>query len=648
MKYQWQLLLGKTPKRKLAEHKARFDVVVLKRNADGMAARIKFQLYARGDNDIFLVSGLSDWACQEEFRLQQTSEHHYELELDLKKTAFAHKSSYGFWFADKVLPDPASSYLDAQGRSVFWDYEDPSCFRLSERQILQPGESVRILQTTLPGLIYHYREKNDKYGHEYLESELYRKIAKSGVVKTIKALGFNAIQFLPLSQSLEGDKWSLRYLSPYPFALDNRWGDPDDFARMIAAFQAEGIALIHDFVVSHVPYTDFQLLGQTENETGLHHWRQGGDYTYLKSKTSWGTMRYDYADESVREFLSEAALHWLRYYQVDGFRIDNVDGILRHGENGDGREREGGRATLRHLHKTIYEYSPHALIHLEAHYFYGDNAKMLVAPMTTNSRALGAAAYNSSRLTYFFHHDYMLKSADEISPWQVRDIIAEKEWGMSASEVADFHNHDAAAGLMPARATGSYAYDAMTLGRKNLHQHAVGKIKTMEAIISLGMEGRTLDLLQSHLLQTGTFEHDNAIHWQLADKSPGREVLAFKQAVNHLLENDAFWPLFADRRRYTSVDDTAKTLVIVRQGSHDTYLVLVNMSAFAQTNYLLPVPVSGSYQLVLDSDLPAFAGTGNTLNPQTIASEPTTMFEFFPHAISAAIAPYHVLVWKKS
>jgi hypothetical protein len=50
----------------------------------------------------------------------------------------------------------------------------------------------------------------------------------------------------------------------------------------------------------------------------------------------------------------------------------------------------------------------------------GTMQKCLVVPYEEDSRALGATAYNSSRETYFFHKDYMLRSAEEVSPWRLK------------------------------------------------------------------------------------------------------------------------------------------------------------------------------------------------------------------------------------
>jgi hypothetical protein len=69
----------------------------------------------------------------------------------------------------------------------------------------------------------------------------------------------------------------------------------------------------------------------------------------------------------------------------------------------------------------------------------------------------------------------------------------------------------------------------MTIEPSN-HHHAIGKIKVMEAYISFCMEGRTLDLVQTFLLQPGTFEHDSSIRWYLTFNPVNRHLLNYKES----------------------------------------------------------------------------------------------------------------------
>ncbi|MCA9477595.1 MAG: alpha amylase C-terminal domain-containing protein [Nanoarchaeota archaeon] len=652
--YQWESLLYRQDLKRKKVYQQEFGYQVKSRDDKGQAKEVDFRVYSNSFDDIFLVGPFNEWGENDldsfKFTCQDESGFH-----ELRTTALKHKDPYLFLTRNELLRDPAATFFDKDGNCIFWDFDDPSTYK---KRFAGPNtlrQSTALLQTDLPGLVSRWFEF-DESAKTTAESDqdLFTYIATCGVLEKVKELGFNTIQFLPVAQSIDGDNWKFRYLVPYSFALQKNWGDPDSFARMIDKCHELGIAVICDLILSHCPHKDYRLFGMNGEDVGLHKWiTKYHEETYLQEQTPWGTMRFRYGDGNVRRYLTESALHYLIRYGIDGFRIDNVDGILRYGDAGQGPDREFGRPFMRELIEQIYTHNPFALIHLESHYFYGDNAKMLVAPLATEPRALGATAYNSSRLTYYFHKEFMPKAVEETSVWRFEHIRDEKEWGRSNSTIADFHNHDAAAGLMHGRATGSYAYDALILKNPNLAFHAIGKIKVMEAIIAFGCEGRFLDLLQSFLLQEGTFEHDSSIQWGLLRTNEDtKKVIEYKKQVNLLTRHPAFFPENTIYRKYVNVDETNKVLVIRRedrtQGSKDVFYILVNLSSRELHQYSIGVQKRGSYSLVFDSDREQFRGTGQYAFPEQFSTQKSTNFALFSHEICfQRLAPYQVLIIKQ-
>ena len=642
--YQWESLLYRDNLKPREKPELRFGPQVTKRNKEGNASEVRFQLYfPDAPGDIYLVGKWNAWGKKyaEQDKLSEQDNWYHITTSTIK-----HKESYLFYQPQtkQFLRDPASSYFDKEGNSVFWDFEDSSCYQAQHAAPDTLHRPTIILQTDPVGLVAQWF-KYDTTQKNLAESglDLFTYIRTCGVLDHIKELGFNTLQFLPVAQSIDGDNWKFRYLVAYPFALHAAWGTPDSFLKLVDACHERGIALIGDLIVSHCPYKDFQLFGKRGEDVGLHCFRENkGREVYLEEHTPWGTMRFNYANPEVRRYLTESALHFLHYYRLDGFRIDNVDGILRYGDHGQGPDRPHGRQFLRELHSAIYDLKPLALIHLESHYFYGDNAKMLVAPLSSDARALGATAYNSSRLTYYFHKEFMPKAVEQISVWRFEHIREEKEWGRSNSTIADFHNHDAAAGLMAERATGSYAYDALILKNPSLHHHAVGKIQIMEAIIAFGCEGRILDLPQSFLLQEGTFEHDSSVHWHLEKTNPeSKRVLEYKKHINTLMANHpSCWPENTLYRKYVNVDEQNKVLVIKRvdktQGTQEELWIIINLSSTPFHEYAVGIEKPRTGEVLLS--------TGGTTGP--VQSQTSNRFELYPFEWVFNLAPYEVVVVK--
>ncbi len=680
IRYEWEkrLYFSKEQRERKTRYKQNFGYNVLSRTNEGKAKEIEFTFYqpkniwgsttpeeTRTNSEYFLVGNFSNWEAKKElqfkqegdwFKLRTNHVRHKDEYLILKRI----KTEKGW--VEEYLRDPATTYFSEEGNSVFWDYDDPRTYQFKEGQPELLHRTTKILQTDLPGLVTEYGKKPGEQNNSQFLPSSFKRIIESGVLDTVKELGFNTIQFLPVSQSIDGDNWKYRYLSPFPFALQKNWGTPDEFKQVVDECHKRGIAVILDIILSHAPYKEYKLFNIDGEDIGIHKWKNGTESIFLDEKTNWGTQRYRYQDENIRRFLTESALHYLTRYGVDGFRIDNVDGILRLGIHGQGKPREGGLVFLKELIGEIYNVHPLAPIHVESHYFYGDNSKMLVAPRETNERALGATAYSSSRLTYYLHTELMPKSADDISAWFFENNRKEKEFGNSNSTIADFHNHDAAAGLMEGRATGSYAYDALTLGDETLHEHATGKIRIMEALIAFGTEGRILDLVQTFLLQTGSFEHHSSIDWSLLQNEESKKMLRFKKRINVLLDDPAFWPENTINREFTNIDEEHKVLAIKRKDTTNAstlpqstgsssqsktitssiergneYVVLINLSAKKIKNYALGV-VAGEY-------LCEEVYEGRTT---TRVSQPSTNFEYFSDEILfETIEPYAVLICKK-
>jgi len=633
----------------------KFGYTVISRQ-NGIANNITFSIYTKDyTTPIYIVGEFNKWGKIESKELEKfklTSNGEFS---SITINSIKHQSSYLFMTNNAFMRDPASTYFDNDGNSVFWDFSDPSAYKSKYPSPELTHRATKILQTDPIGLVsrwYEYSSKS-KPLHETKE-DLFTYISTCGVLEKIKELGFNTLQFLPITQSIDGDQWKYRYLVAYPFAIQKNFGSPNSLKKLIDKCHKLGIAFVSDVIISHCPDKDFSLFKIKGEDIGIHLWKDNNNQSiYLKDSTPWGTKRYNYSDHNIRQFLTDSVTSFIEHYNVDGFRIDNVDGILRLGISGDGKDRPFGRDFLRYLITSIYNTKKDSIVNLESHYFYGDNAKMLVAKLTSDERALGATAYNSSRLTYFFHKDYMPKSADKISLWVIENIRKEKEWGKSNSTIADFHNHDAAAGLMEGRATGSYAYDAMTLNNPNLHQHAFGKIQVMEALIAFAMEGRILDLLQTFQLQTGTFEHDNSIHWiNEINNSSSKQMLNFKSKINALMDSPAFWPENNINRKYTNVDNNNKILTIKRtdktQNTNDTFYILINLSGETFNNYGIGVNENSNFKIILDNANRNFGGNTNNRINSNIHSTSSHFFEHFSKQITIdTIQPYQVLIFQK-
>jgi glycosidase len=140
-------------------------------------------------------------------------------------------------------------------------------------------------------------------------------------------LGINALWLAPINQSPPGD---YGYAVMDYFDVDQRYGDKEDFRRMVQEAHARGIRVLMDFVPNHSserhpyfqdtlfsgqasPYWDFY--DRDENGLPTHYF----DWTHLPN--------LNYENPEVRRWMLEAFSYWVREYDVDGFRVDVAWGI---------------------------------------------------------------------------------------------------------------------------------------------------------------------------------------------------------------------------------------------------------------------------------------------------------------------------------
>lgn len=134
-------------------------------------------------------------------------------------------------------------------------------------------------------------------------------------LKDLADLGVNALNIMPLSQFPGSRNWG--YDGVHPFAVQNTYGGPDGFKRLVDACHKHRMAVILDVVYNH-----FGSEGNYLSEFG--------PYFTEKYRTPWGrAVNFDdaYSDE-VRNFFIQNALHWFQHYHLDALRLDAVHAIF--------------------------------------------------------------------------------------------------------------------------------------------------------------------------------------------------------------------------------------------------------------------------------------------------------------------------------
>jgi maltooligosyltrehalose trehalohydrolase len=131
----------------------------------------------------------------------------------------------------------------------------------------------------------------------------------------LKDLGITSIEIMPVAQFPGDRNWG--YDGVYPFAVQNSYGGPEGFKRLVNACHQRGLAVTLDVVYNH--------LGPEGN-----YLQDFGPYFTDRYRTPWGSaINFDGPDsDEVRRFFIENALYWVTEFRVDALRLDAVHGIF--------------------------------------------------------------------------------------------------------------------------------------------------------------------------------------------------------------------------------------------------------------------------------------------------------------------------------
>jgi 1,4-alpha-glucan branching enzyme len=139
----------------------------------------------------------------------------------------------------------------------------------------------------------------------------------------IRALNFNAVQFLPTGEyrGSEGEAYNpTNYYAP-----EVLYGQPDDLKRLIDACHARGLAVFFDVIYNHMDATDnvWQFDGNTDHRIYPNEPSSGGGIYFSTVETSFG-RRPDHDSRDVQRFFIENAAMWFEQYHIDGLRFDSA------------------------------------------------------------------------------------------------------------------------------------------------------------------------------------------------------------------------------------------------------------------------------------------------------------------------------------
>jgi 1,4-alpha-glucan branching enzyme len=460
----------------------------------------------------------------------------------------------------------------------------------------------------------------------------YREMARE-LVDYIVDAGFTHVEFLPPMEHPFFPSWGYQ-VTGY-FAPTSRFGQPEDFMFLVDALHQAGIGVLVDWVPSHFP-NDAHGLAQFDGTHLFEHAdpRQG-------FHPDWKSAVFNYGRNEVRNFLISNALFWLDQYHIDGLRVDAVASMLYldySREEGEwipnkygGRENLEAVDFLREFNETVYREYPDAITIAEESTAWGGVSH----PTYTGGLGFGQKwmmGWMHDTLNYFkresihrkYHHG-------EITFSLIYAFTENFMLPLSHDEVV--HGKGALIDRMPGDEWQRLANLRLLFGYMFMHP------------------GTKLLFMGGEFGQTSEWNIERGLDWWLLDHPPHQGIREWVKTLNHFYRNT---PALYERQfqgdGFAWVDHgdaTSSMLSFIRRGDHpeDQLVVLCNFTPVNRYPYRLGVPLPGTWEECLNSDLEGFGGSGQHGNATHEAIKEDWSGQ--PYWIEVSVPPLGLSVFRR-
>ena len=135
----------------------------------------------------------------------------------------------------------------------------------------------------------------------------------------LKMAGINAIELLPITEFPGTHSWG--YDPQLMSAVEENYGTPEEFMRLVDEAHSRGIAVIIDLVWNHIKSTS--PIWEIQPDYDLNPYiKLHTDLNPNEAEGSWGMLDWDHFNTSTIDYINRVNKIWVNEYRVDGFRFD--------------------------------------------------------------------------------------------------------------------------------------------------------------------------------------------------------------------------------------------------------------------------------------------------------------------------------------
>lgn len=573
---------------------------------------VRFTVYAPHARNVFVIGTFTDWDsaavkmdCTDHVGIWSVfikGVHEwdvYKYKIETNRGTYLYKADpYAFY--SQTRPENASKIYNLE--DIHWN--DASWMQKRSKNFDKP---VSIYEVYAGGW-----KKNGEYPYTYVQLQ-------QELIPYVQEKGYTHIEFMPLCEYPYDGSWGYQ-VSGY-YSLNSRYGNPTEFAAFVNACHEAGIGVIIDMVPVHFVKDDFGLIAF--DGEALY------EYADLEnSESEWGTMNFNLWNEEVRSFLMSSAAFWCETYHVDGIRVDAVSNLIYWGGNKNRGVNQGSIDFVKRQNYYLNREFPGVMLIAEDSSDY---------PKVTHSTVDGGLGFD-----YKWDLGWM---NDTLKYYATDPLFRVYDHHKITFSMHYFHSERF---LLP------FSHDENVHGKKTIIDRMWGDYDTKFAQVKnvyaymFAHPGKKLNFMGNDIASFREFDEKRELDWFLLDYPKHASFAQYFCDVNTLYAKTSclYKEDYAEGNGIQWIDaDNAKQSVysFIREDDSEILICVLNCKGEKYLEYDIPVPESGTYTEILNSEKEMYGGCG-ICNPTPLQSFENGMHGKFKNSITIRLAPW-AAIW---
>ena len=442
------------------------------------------------------------------------------------------------------------------------------------------------------------------------------------LIPYLKENGFTHVEFMPVIEHPLDQSWG--YQGTGYYSATSRFGVPKDLMYLIDELHNNNIKVILDWVPGHI----------CRDAHGLYMFDGQPLYEYeeewKRENIVWGTANLDLGKGEVQSFLISNALFWMKYFHVDGFRIDAVSNLIYFLGNSNNGINQGALTFIQNLSRKVFEYYDNALLIAEDSTAY---------PKVTHPIEHGGLGFNYKWNMGWMNDTLEYFETDPVYRKYHHDMIT---FGLTYAFSENY--------VLP------LSHDEVVHGKHSLVDKMPGdywqKFANYRALMGLFFThpGKTLLFMGGEFAQMHEWKDYTELDWHLLQYPMHQGAHRFNKDMNKLVaaekalyecDHNVFgfeWIDANDR------DHSIYAFLRYSSNKEEMVAVILNLTPVVHHNYTFGVPTKGTYVEIMNSDKGVYGGS-DLYNGLPIKTKKQAMHGF-DYSLECLLSPLSITIFK--